>query len=158
MKSKRDLAAAMAVAHLDLPDNWSKMTTARAQACVDENLKPKATVARLGAAILGAAVAAGGAAKAMLGLGEAVADLNDATARTGPPEGYVRKTLLNPGWARLTGGNRGWRPSYPSEGPSPASRQVERQNERRSAKMPIGFRQVAWHELKGFGKINEKAA
>lgn len=49
--------------------------------------------------------------------------------RKGPPAGYVRKTLPNPGWKRLTGGGRGWYPvRNRARDPRPMTRQVARRH------------------------------
>lgn len=162
MTSKIEMAARLREAGISLPDNWGKLSTSRAQAFVDSTLdspKVKGGLKRL-AASMGAAAAAMGAAAisaagSFLEAATAATDYSEAvtTGPSGPPEGYVRKTLLNPGWARSTGGNRGWYPSYPAADPDPITRQVRRQNERRLRKMPIGARQSVWHDLRGFGKV-----
>ena len=158
--TKIEWAAQLRKAGIDLPENWGKLSTSRAQAFTEKALagKPaKGGLGRLAASIGAVAASAMSAAGAMVDTALAVTGMNEAVEalpeRSGPPEGYVRKTLPNPGWARYTGGMRGWLRSYPGADPDPITRQVRRQNERRAGKMPIGSRQSIWHDLKGFGKV-----
>lgn len=160
MSTKIEWAAQLRKAGIDLPENWAKLSTSRAQAFTEKALgtpPKKGTMARA-ATFVGAVIGtlAGAAVSGAKAVAEAVTPEPveaPAPVRKSRPEGYVRKTVENPKWARTTGGGRGWFPSYPAADPDPITRQVRRQNERRAGKMPIGARQSVWHGLKGFGKI-----
>ena len=160
MATKIEWAQQIKAAGLELPENWGKLSTSRAEAVKDKLLgtaKPSLghTIGRAAGAIIGAVLGMGAAAVEVAG------DVRQAVVPAKAPE-PVRKAQTkaatmpkDPKWRRRAPGSaRGWYPVRKlADDPVPMTRQVRRQNERRDQKMPIGASQSVWHKTMGFGKI-----
>ena len=156
MATKIEWAQQIKAAGLELPENWAKLSTSRAEAAKDKLLGTKKptlgkTIDRAIGAIVGA----------VLGLDVAAGDVRQAVIPVKAPE-PVRKAQTkaatmpkDPKWRRRAPGSaRGWYPVRKlAADPVPMTRQVRRQNERREQKMPLGARQELWHKTMGLGKI-----
>lgn len=160
MATKIEWAQQIKAAGLELPENWGKLSTSRAEAIKDKLLgteKPSLghTIGRTAGAIIGAVLGMGAAAVEVAG------DVRQAVAPTKAPEpvrkGQTKAATMpkDPKWRRRAPGSaRGWYPVRKlAEAPVPMTRQVRRQNERRGEKMPIGVSQSLWHKANGFGQI-----
>ena len=163
--SKKEWAEKLAEAGVELPENWGKMSSVRAEDWAKAKLNVPGSASDKVARLARSAVSAIGAAAHALGgamtrASEATSDLADAFSMTPPayasaPRAKAATMPKDPNWKR--GGSQlgkyEFYPSYPGPDPEPMTRQVRRQNERRASKMPIGARQSAWHALNGFGRI-----
>ena len=160
MATKIEWAQQIKAAGLELPENWAKLSTSRAEAIKDKLLgteKPTLgkTLDRAVGAVLGAVLGLGGAVVEVAG------DVRQAVAPTKAPEpvrkGQTKAATMpkDPKWRRRAPGSaRGWYPVRKlADAPVPMTRQVRRQNERRKGKMPIGVSQSLWHKAKGSGQI-----
>lgn len=165
MATKSELKAQLEAAGIALPDNWAKMTSARAETFAKTALqKAPAT-----GAIAGMKRRAIGLASAALAAGSALVNLAVDTAETARavvfadpepedtrrPQAKAATMPKNPNWGRTERKyqKNSFYPTYPAPDPEPLTRQVRRQNERRTPKMPIGARQSAWHALMGYGPV-----
>ena len=160
MATKIEWAQQIKAAGMELPENWAKLSTSRAEAAKDKLLgtaKPTLgkTIDRAVGAIVGAVLGLDRAAVEVAG------DVRQAVAPTKAPE-PVRKAQTKAAtmpkdlkWRRRAPGSaRGWYPVRKlADAPVPMTRQVRRQNERRGEKMPIGVSQSLWHKANGFGQI-----
>ena len=160
MATKIEWAQQIKAAGLELPENWAKLSTSRAEAAKDKLLGTKKptlgkTIGRATGAIVGAVLGLGRAAV------EAAGGVRQAVIPVKAPE-PVRKAQTkaatmpkDPKWRRRAPRSaRGWYPVRKlADDPAPMTRQVRRQNERREQKMPIGVKQGLWHNMMGFGKI-----
>ena len=161
MATKIEWAQQIRAAGLELPENWAKLSTSRAEAAKDKLLgteKPTLgkTIDRAVGAIVGAVLGLGGAAVEVAGgVRQAVIPVKapEPVRRAQTKAATMPKNLK---WKRTTGGGRGWYPvGSPAADPEVMTRQVRRQNERREQKMPIGARQDIWHKTMGFGKVGK---
>ena len=148
MATKIEWAQQIKAAGLELPENWGKLSTSRAEAVKDKLLGTvKPSLARTIGRMAGAAIGA------VVGLGAAVMD----GAKEPEHFGQTKAATMpkDPKWRRRAPGSaRGWYPVRKlADDPVPMTRQVRRQNERRDQKMPIGASQSVWHKTMGFGKI-----
>ena len=157
MVTKADMKATLEDAGIPLPENWAKMSLARAEAFTKTATKKppvKRALAGMAAATMSAARAVAGLGAAALDAAEAFTELKETTTKLA----YAQNTGTmprDPKWKRSGSalGKHEFYPSYPAADPVPLTRQVRRQNERRASMMPIGARQSAWHALNGFGRI-----
>lgn len=160
--NKKTYAEEIVNAGFRLPENWGKLSTARAEAERDRLLgvkSPKVGMAKAIGAMLGAMI--GGAAAAVTSVAETVVHIRQEPEDLRRPQ--VKKATMpkNPNWGRsqkAPGKNQFLPVRKMAADPVPLTRQVRRQNERRAAKMPIGARQEGWHAINGFGKIARKEA
>ena len=160
MATKIEWAQQIKAAGLELPENWGKLSTSRAEALKDKLLagpKPSLgkTIGRAAGAVLGAVLGFGGAAVEVAG------DVKRAVIPDKAPEpvrkGQTKAATMpkDPKWRRSgSGGGRGWYPVRKmAADPVPMTRQVLRAWERRKDKMPLGASQALWHKAQGFGKV-----
>lgn len=176
--TKIEWAQQIKAAGLELPENWGKLSTSRAEVWKDKALaavqhKPSAMgkttaavkdakplrggIMGLGRAIGAAAVAMAGLAGATVETAASVVGLRDATeppGRARTPQTKAATMPKDPKWKRTTGGGRGWYPVRKLAAVvGEPSRQVRRAEERRANKMPVGASQALWHRAQGFGQI-----
>lgn len=169
MTTKIEWAVQIKKAGLALPENWGKLSTARAEVLKNKLLGTanKTVMATIGSGI-------GRAAGAILAMGAAAVNATEevvkATAARAaynePSEvrmAQVKKATMpkNPNWGRSEKAP-GKTQFYPvrrfAADPDPMTRQVRRQIERRADKQPVFMRQRQWHEINGFGKVGGKRA
>lgn len=151
MTTKIEWAAQIKKAGLELPENWGKLSTSRAEAAKDRLL---GNATKSVASIIGAGLGR------MAGVVLAAAGDMISTDKSEPKSRGQTKPATMPkdlNWRRRTkGSSRGWYIVRElAADPEPVTRQVRRQNERREQKMPIGARQEIWHKTMGFGKIGK---
>ena len=164
MTSKIEWAQQIKAAGLELPENWGKLSTSRAEAAKDKLLgkatKSVATIigaglGRVAGAILAAGSVLANATEAAVSLASASKEI-EGTRR---PQAKAATMPKNPNWGRSEK-RLGKTQFYPvrrfAADPVPLTRQVRRQNERREQKMPIGARQSIWHDVMGYGKIGNR--
>lgn len=179
MATKIEWAQQIKAAGLELPENWGKLSTSRAEVWKDKALaavqhKPSAMgkttaavkdakplrggIMGLGRAIGAVAVAMAGLAGATVETAASVVGLRDATeppGRARTPQTKAATMPKDPKWRRRAPGSaRGWYPVRKlADDPVPMTRQVRRAEERRASKMPVGASQALWHRAQGFGQI-----
>lgn len=162
MTSKIEWAQQIKAAGLELPENWGKLSTSRAEAAKDK-LLGKATksvasiigsgIGRMAGAILSAGAAMG---QSIATVTEVVVTGNYEPEDTRRPQAKAATMPKNPNWGRSEK-RLGKTQFYPvrryAADPVPLTRQVRRQNERRSDKQPLFMSQREWHQINGFGKV-----
>ena len=159
MTSKIEWAQQIKAAGLELPENWGKLSTSRAEAAKDKLLgkatKSVATIigagfGRVAGAILAAGSVLANATEAAVGLASASKGIED----TRRPQAKAATMPKNPNWGRSEK-RLGKTQFYPvrrfAADPVPLTRQVRRQNERRADKQPLFMSQREWHQINGFG-------
>lgn len=151
MTTKIEWAQQIRAAGLELPENWGKLSTSRAEA-VKDKLLGKAT--KSVASIIGAGI--GRMAGAILATGSALANATKAVEDARRPQAKAATMPKNPKWGRSEK-RLGKTQFYPvrryAADPVPLTRQVRRQNERRADKQPLFMSQREWHQINGFGKV-----
>ena len=161
MTSKIEWAQQIKAAGIELPENWGKLSTSRAEAVKDKLLgkATKSVASIIGAGIgrmAGAILATG---SALVNATEAAVDLVSATKAVEDarrPQAKAATMPKNPNWGRSEK-RLGKTQFYPvrryAADPVPLTRQVRRQNERRADKQPLFMSQREWHQINGFGKV-----
>lgn len=155
--NKIDGATRLKAAGISLPENWGKLSTSRAEAFVAEAFGEEAPKKSLLAAAYGAVAGAVSdtveAAKTVV-LGDEQTRLDKAARKNAKMKvysdpNYVRTTgKMRRRMAALTVGNMG-----AVQDPETPTRQMLRRAKIEGTKQPLEMSQVAWHQLKGFGKV-----
>lgn len=165
MTTKAELAERLTAIGITLPENWGKLSLARATAFVENSeapAKPKRkTLAQSIGAIAGAVL--GAASASLAGVIVPMPELDgmkgyDESSRL-KASGQTKAATMpkDPKWKRQ--GSDRLRPGqwYPARVKpvdlATASRQVKRALLRREDKMPVGANQSLWHKAQGFGAI-----
>ena len=152
MTTKKELAVAMAAMNIALPDNWSKLSTDRATAFVTNELAAHAILSELDALSEADKAEAKGfisrakdKVKSALGL--------DKAAR----KNAEMKVFSDPTYRRTTRKMRRFmaerRVMREAVNPEVPTRQMLRRQKIEMVKQPLDMSQQAWHQLKGFGKV-----
>ena len=176
MTTKAELAARLTAININLPENWAKLSLARATAFVENSeapAKPKRKTLAQGIGAIAGAVVGGVMAsfnqhvpEPEIKAGKIRMDLPELDGMKGYDEssrlkatGQTKAATMpkDPKWKRQ--GSDRLRPGqwYPGRAKpvdlATASRQVKRALLRREDKMPIGANQSLWHKAQGFGAI-----
>ena len=143
MTNKAELAARLTAININPPENWGKLSLARATVFVENSEAPAKPKRKTLAETLGAN------AGAVLGAASAP------VARSGQTKAATMPKDLK--WKRQ-GENRLRKGQWLVARVAPvvletASRQVLRALKRREDKMPLGANQSVWHRAQGFGTI-----
>lgn len=157
--NKKTYAEEIVNAGFRLPDNWGRLSTARAEAERDRLLGVKAKKVGL-AKVIGTMAGAmlSMAAAAVTSVAETVVTAKDYNDGPSEKRAQVKNATMpkNPNWGRsqkAPGKNQFLPVRKMAADPVPLTRQVRRQNERRAGRMPIGARQENWHRLIDAPKI-----
>lgn len=154
--NKIDGATALKKAGIPLPENWGKLSTSRAEAFVTKALSiGEAPKNGLLAAAYGAVAGAIGdtvdAAKTLV-LGDEQNRLDKAARKNA-----AMKVFSDPKYRRTTNKMRRFfeANTVPKEAinPEKPTRQMLRRAAIEGVKQPLDMSQQAWHQLKGFGKV-----
>lgn len=156
MTTKAELAARLTAINVNLPENWAKLSLARATAFVENSQAPakpkRMSLAKSEGAIAGAVLGAASAS-----LAGAIFPMPELDGMKATGQTKAATMPKDPKWGRQ--GSDRLRPGqwYPGRAKpvdlETASRQVKRALLRREDKMPLGANQSLWHKAQGFGAI-----